>query len=95
MEKRLKPTLRENKRYLLLETDANREEIEQAILNYIGSLGLAETGLNFIDNKVIAVNREKLNDVRAAFCLYHKPIKVVSVSGTLKGLENRAKKAKL
>jgi len=87
MEKKLKPSLRENKRYLLLETKASKEEIEQAILDYVGALGLAKAGLVFVRENVIAVNREKVNEVRAALCIFHKLIKVVRVSGTIKGLE--------
>lgn len=86
-EKKLKPCLRENKRYLLLETDAKREEIEQAIFDYIGILGYAKTGLYFVKDNVLAVNREEVNKVRAALCLAHKLIKVKKVSGTLKGLK--------
>jgi len=93
MEKKLKPSLRENKRYLLLETSASKEEIEQAILDYIGALGFAKTGLSFIKNNILAVNREKVNEVRAALCLFHKLIKIARVSGTIKGLEKKSRKS--
>jgi len=91
MEKRLKPTQRENKRYLLIETEASKEEIEQAILDYIGTLGLAKAGLVFVKNNIIAVNREEINKVRAALCLCPKLIKVIRASGTLKGLSKKGK----
>jgi len=89
MEKRLKPSMRENKRYLLLETNASRNEIEKAILDCIGYLGYAKAGVHFINDKVIAVNREYVNNVRAALCIYPKLIKVKSVSGTLKKLKSK------
>lgn len=86
-EKKLKPSLRENKRYLLLETSAKKQEIEQAILDFIGVLGYAKSGLHFIRSNIIAVNRESVNEIRAALCLYPKIIKVKRISGTIKGLK--------
>jgi RNase P/RNase MRP subunit POP5 len=86
MEKKLKPSLKENKRYLLVETEASRHEIENAVLEYLGSLGYAKAGIMFVDDKTIAVNREEVDKVRAALCAYHKLIRVARVSGTLKKL---------
>ena len=86
VEKKLKSTLKENKRYLLLETNASRNEIEQAILEHLGSLGYANAGISFINDKILAVNREKVDNVRAALCTYKKLIRVITVSGTLKSL---------
>ena len=88
-EKRLKPSLRERKRYLLIETKVKKEDIEKAILEYIGSLGYGKTGLSFVKKGVIAVNREMINKVRASFAIYSKTIKVLAVSGTLKGLKQK------
>ena len=88
-EKKLRPTLRENKRYLLLEGDFSREDIERAILDYIGVLGYAKSGVFFIrknGKNILAVNREMANEVRASLALYEKTISVIKVSGTLKGL---------
>jgi len=87
-EKRIMPSLRERKRYLLLEK-ARKEDIEKAIIEYIGSLGYGKTGLIFVKNNIIAVNREMINKVRASFSIYCKPIKVLGVSGTLKGLKQK------
>lgn len=80
-EKKLKPSLRENKRYLLVE--ASRKEVEDAILKFIGVLGYAKASPVFVKN-ALAVNRESLNSIKAALCL--AGIKVKRVSGTLKGL---------
>ena len=55
---RLKPSMLENKRYLLLDANASKEEIETAILNYIGVLGWAKASPvfigNFVENKIVA-----------------------------------------
>jgi RNase P/RNase MRP subunit POP5 len=89
--KPLKPAHRENKRYLLLAgRDANKEEVEQAILDYIGILGFAQTCPQFLRLKtgknVLAINREALDKVRASLLISGKDISVVKVSGTVKGL---------
>ena len=85
----LKPTMRANRRYLLIL--GNKTEVESAILEYIGVLGWANAAPVFVsshDGKVIvAVNREALTDVRAALALARENIGVLRVSGTLKGLE--------
>lgn len=85
MEKRLKPTLRENKRYLKVE--GSREEIEKAILDFIGILGYSKAGVVWIKNGILAVNREKLNEVKASLSFAN--IKISRVSGTLKGLRRK------
>ncbi|MCF7910429.1 hypothetical protein K9L16_02015 [Candidatus Pacearchaeota archaeon] len=88
--KSLKPSLREKKRYILIEGNNLKENIEKSILEFSGVLGLSQTGLNFIkSNKksaVISVNRESLNLVRASFAVFRDEIKIRKVSGTLKGL---------
>ena len=82
--------MRENKRYLLLQGEQLKENIDRAILDFIGAKGYAEAGVHPIEfnenSAIIAVNREKLNDVRAAFALSAERILVKKVSGTLKGL---------
>ena len=88
-EKRIIPSLREGKRYLLIKTGVKKEDIEKAIINYIGSLGYGKTGLVFIKSNIIAINRNMVDKVRAAFCIYSKPIKILAVSGTLKGLKQK------
>lgn len=83
MEKKLKPSMRENKRYLL--TNASKEKAEKAILDFLGILGYAKAGVVFTSNNVVAVNRKELDKIRAAFEL--ADIKVRRVSGTIKGLK--------
>jgi RNase P/RNase MRP subunit POP5 len=82
MEKKLKPSQRENKRYLLFE--GNKEEVENAILKFIGILGYGRAGISFPTANILAVNREELNKVQAALILGR--IKILRVSGTIKGV---------
>jgi len=87
--KSLKPSMREKKRYLSI--TGRVEDIEKAILEFIGVLGMSKTGLVWINSgknsAIIGVNREKLNEVRASFAVWPREIKVVKVSGTLKSLK--------
>ena len=83
--------MRENKRYLLVKGKNLRENIEKAILNFIGVLGMSKTGFGFVksgkDHIIISVNREMLNSVRASLCVWPEKMTVERVSGTLKGLK--------
>jgi len=88
--KSLKPSMRENKRYLLIQGESLRKNIEKAILDFIGVLGMSKTSLEWIkDNKdsaIISVNREAVNSVRASLTVWPKKMEVKRVSGTLRGL---------
>lgn len=90
--KPLKPSMRENKRYLFVRGKNLKKNIEKAILEFIGVLGMSKTGLNFIkfDSKkgtaIISVNREAVNEVRASLVVYKEKMSVEKVSGTLKRL---------
>lgn len=89
--KSLKPSMRENKRYLLIEGKNLKENIEKAILDFIGVLGMSKTGLSWIkadkNSAIISVNREMVNSVRASLCVWPEKMTVKRVSGTLKGLK--------
>jgi len=89
--KPLKPSMRENKRYLLVEGKELRKNVEKAILDFIGVLGYSKAGLDWIkDNKdsaIISVNREAVDSVRASLAVWPKKIEVKKVSGTLMGLK--------
>jgi RNase P/RNase MRP subunit POP5 len=91
--KPLIPSHKENKRYLLVRGNNLRENIEKAILEFIGILGMSKTALNYIkvekDSAIIAVNREAVNLVRASLCVYKEKMSVERVSGTLKGLSKK------
>ena len=90
--KSLKPSARENKRYLLVRGGNLKKNIEKAILEFVGVLGMSKTGLSFIksekDSAVICVNREAVDLVRASFAVFPEKISVEKVSGTLKGIKD-------
>ena len=89
--KSLKPSMRENKRYLLVEGEV--ADVEKAILDFIGVLGMSKAGLGWIKKgkncAVIAVNRGSVNHVRASFAVWPEKIEVKKVSGTLKSLRGK------
>jgi RNase P/RNase MRP subunit POP5 len=84
---KLKASARDNRRYLLL-GERDRENIEKAILDYIGILGFSRASPMFVkrvsSGSVVAIRRESMEEVRACFAL--AGIGVLRVSGTLKGL---------
>lgn len=88
--KPLIPSHKENKRYLLIRGKDCKRNIEKAILEFVGVLGLSKCGLSFIksgkDDCVICVNREAVDSVRASLVAYPEKMEIVKVSGTLKGL---------
>ena len=89
MTLKLKPSSRINRRYLFIE--GSKEDIEKAILDYIGILGWAEASPMFVKSEedliILAIDRKSINDIRAAFELCKNNIKVLKVSGTLKGIK--------
>ena len=89
--KPLKPSMRENKRYLKITGKDLDKNIEKAILEFIGSLGYSKASPRFIKktktSAILSINRQSLDHVRASFALYSDKISVEKVSGTLKGLE--------
>ena len=96
--KTLKPTMRENKRYLLVTGKNLKENIEKAILDFIGVLGMSKTGLSFIktekESAIICINREAVNEVRASLVVFPEKIEVKKVSGTLRGLRKSTRSPK-
>ena len=90
----VQPSLRIKRRYLLLEAE-NKIIVENVILDSLGTLGWAKAAPLFVDRGgkiILAVAREALHNVRAAFELSDAPIKVLRVSGTLKGLGLKEKR---
>ncbi len=89
--KSLKPSMRENKRYLVI--SGNIEDIEKAILDFVGVLGMSKVGLNWIkrnkNDAIISINREAVDSVRASLCVWPDKITVKKVSGTLKALKGK------
>jgi RNase P/RNase MRP subunit POP5 len=90
--KSLKPSMKESKRYLLVKGKNLNKNIEEAILRFIGILGLSKAGLRFMkknkDSAIISINRKEVDKVRASLAVFPKKIEVLKVSGTLKGLKN-------
>lgn len=88
--KTLKPTMRENKRYLIVHGKNLKENIEKAILDFLGILGMSKCGLSFVktenDKAIICINREMVDSVRASLVVFPEKMEVKKVSGTLKGL---------
>jgi len=88
--KSLIPSHKENKRYLLIQGENIKINIEKSILEFVGINGFSKIGLSWIESKkksaIICINRESVNEVRASFCMYPKEIKTTKISGTLKGL---------
>jgi RNase P/RNase MRP subunit POP5 len=88
--KSLKPSARENKRYLLVKGKSLKKNIPIAIKDFLGELGLSSLGMSWIksekDSAIICINREMVDKVRASLCVWPEKMEVLKVSGTLKGL---------
>lgn len=93
--KSLIPSHKENKRYLLVHGKSLKKNIEKAILEFVGVLGLSKCGLSFVksnpeeNSAVICVNRESVDSVRASLAVFPEKMEVLKVSGTLKGLSKK------
>ncbi len=88
--KPLKPSMREKKRYILIEGKNIEKNVENAILDFTGTLGLSKAGLKWIETKknrgILSVNREFVDKAIASFVVYPERIRVQKISGTLKSL---------
>lgn len=80
------------RRYLLVK--GTHIDIERALLEYVGILGWSRAApvIESIDQHtvILAINRQELVHVRAALMLYARPLEIIRVSGTIKGLGIRA-----
>ncbi len=89
MKLKIKSSARINKRYLLLNTDS-KDSVEKFILDYIGILGWAKASPIFIKtnskNIILAINRKEIDNIKAALEISNSNLKILKVSGTLKGL---------
>lgn len=88
--KALIPSTRENKRYLKVKGKNLKTDVIKSISNFIGELGISKACPTWIKinslSGILSINRDSLENVRAAFCLSKDRIEVVKVSGTLAGL---------
>ncbi len=85
--KSLIPSHREKKRYLLLKGKNLKREVDKALKEFIGILGLGEASPKWIKENVLSINRNSLEKVKASFAIHKEKIEVLRVSGTLKGLK--------
>jgi RNase P/RNase MRP subunit POP5 len=85
MKLRQKSSEKIHRRYVLF-SGGSKEEMKKVLLEGLGVLGWARASPMFVSEKVIAVRRESLNDVRACLELMDCRMKIVKVSGTIKGL---------
>ena len=90
--KSIKPSHRERKRYLLVKgKDVSKNAIEKTILEFIGVLGYAESGVTFVkvlkNSVIVAVNREAVEKIRSSFLLSKKDLNIVKVSGSVRNLK--------
>jgi RNase P/RNase MRP subunit POP5 len=83
--KSLKPSMREKKRYLFLEGNFTKKDVEEAIMNYIGILGYSKATPIWISKDILSVNRGELEKVKASL-VFLEGIKLKKISGTIKGL---------
>ncbi|MDO8467460.1 MAG: Rpp14/Pop5 family protein [Nanoarchaeota archaeon] len=88
--KSLQPSMRENKRYLFIKGKDVKTNLEKAILEFSGVLGMSKVGLTWIksdkENCVVGINREAVDLVRASIAVYPEKMEVIRVSGTIKKL---------
>lgn len=93
MALKLKPSSKMHRRYLLIESES-AEKVRKALIEALGEIGWARAAPMFVKVRtkahekdiVLAIAREELGNVRAAIELSKDKIKVVRVSGTIKGL---------
>ena len=88
--------MREKKRYLFITGENLKENVEKAILDYIGVFGMSQTSPKWIkinkDSGILSVNRKSVDFVKASFIIFPKKLEVLKVSGTLKGLDKKSPK---
>ncbi len=86
---KLRPSMRSNKRYVLAQIQ-NKEDIKKAVVDYLGVLGLAKMNLISVkkegDKILFALDRTEVDNLRAAIECSNFDIKILRVSGTIKGI---------
>ncbi len=91
MKAKIKSSIRVKRKHLLI--SGSRAEIEKIILDYIGILGWARAAPVFLREgdgmSILSVSNKELDNVRASFEMADSDVRVLKVSGTLKGLEKR------
>lgn len=92
MKLKQKASAKMHRRYLLI-SGTDKKIVEKIILDYIGVLGWANAAPVFVnddnfgnDKLILAVERKALESIRAGFEMCNEKVKILRVSGTLKGL---------
>jgi RNase P/RNase MRP subunit POP5 len=87
---KLKPSMKSHRRYLLVKT-SDKSNIEKVILDYLGILGLAKMNLFFVKEAgnefLISIERGEVDSFRAAVECSKADIRIIKVSGTMKGID--------
>ena len=92
--KRLLPSLREKKRYIVFEAKVSKMAIDNALKEFLGILGMSKVNPLVMEDKfknnkgIIRINHAYKDEVITALSLI-KGLKVISVSGILKKAEER------
>lgn len=89
MKLKNKPSQRVKRRYILIE-NCDKIQIEKIIIDFLGILGWAKAAPIFVHSKnrlILAIKREEMDNIRAAFEACKENIKINRVSGTIKGLK--------
>lgn len=101
---KLRPTLKENKRYLLLvakikkfSRDSFEKRIEKTLIDYLGILGYGKAGPIFVETaykngvaySIVSVNNKFVVDVKASLVLSKSGLRCTYVSGTIKKLKKK------
>jgi len=89
--KGLRPSLREKKRFMLIDTETTKWKItfKETFLRLFGNYGFAQAGIQFLEKnnqQIIRINNRFVDHARATLVLMPSLIRTKRVSGTLKGL---------
>ena len=90
--KPLKPSHREDKRYVLIKGKSiNQKIIDEIILEFIGILGYAEASPQIIKSDknqvILSINKGSLDKIKTSFIVSNSGLEVVQVSGSVKKLK--------
>ncbi len=99
--KTLLPALKERKRYLLFKVISKnkipeskiKESINQSLFRFLGELGMAKAGIQFVKNDIIRVSHNFVNELKSALMLIKEinneqvMIRSLKVSGVLNKLK--------
>ena len=80
-----KPSNKIQRRYILFSIK-DKGKINSILADYLGILGLAKASPMFVEDNILAINSKEIDAIRAAIELSSENIRILKVSGTLKGL---------